>query len=133
MKVSLIQALVMGNFSFDPRYVFCGFSKRGKKGVSRSTTLVVAYLMERCHLSLQKACTMVKSIRPVVCPNSGFIRQLLARARKAVSPDDDIWIQDLFLHPGKGVLEASRTSTVECENGLLWNCGQVVGSKDLLC
>ena len=46
-------------------------------GVSRSTTLVIAYLLKREALSLPLAYTMVKSVRPIVQPNFGFIRQLV--------------------------------------------------------
>jgi hypothetical protein len=45
-------------------------------GVSRSATLVIAYLM--CHrgLSLIEAMRRVRRARPVICPNTGFMEQL---------------------------------------------------------
>ncbi|CAH8314339.1 unnamed protein product [Eruca vesicaria subsp. sativa] len=45
-------------------------------GKSRSVTIVVAYLMKKHGMSLNQALEHVKSIRPVACPNAGFIKQL---------------------------------------------------------
>lgn len=45
-------------------------------GVSRSATLVVAYIMKRSSLSVQEAVAKVKGKRPVICPNPGFLAQL---------------------------------------------------------
>ncbi|KAF9522497.1 protein-tyrosine phosphatase-like protein [Crepidotus variabilis] len=45
-------------------------------GVSRSPTLVVAYLMKKRGMSLRDALGHVVKIRPQVSPNSGFIQQL---------------------------------------------------------
>uniref|UniRef100_A0A182JTT6 tRNA pseudouridine synthase n=1 Tax=Anopheles christyi TaxID=43041 RepID=A0A182JTT6_9DIPT len=45
-------------------------------GVSRSTSVVVGYLMERRDQSFLQAFGMVKSKRPCVKPNAGFIKQL---------------------------------------------------------
>eukprot|EP00897_Mesotaenium_endlicherianum_P006525 jgi/Mesen1/5900/ME000003S06924 len=45
-------------------------------GVSRSATVVVAYLMRTHGWPLQKALEHVKRCRPVVHPNEGFLRQL---------------------------------------------------------
>nr|XP_023020798.1 dual specificity protein phosphatase MPK-4-like [Leptinotarsa decemlineata] len=44
-------------------------------GVSRSATIVIAYLMKKYKLSYRKASAMVRSKRPV-CPNTGFVKQL---------------------------------------------------------
>ena len=45
-------------------------------GVSRSTTLVLAYLMASEKMTLKDAWQRVKAIRFVVDPNAGFCRQL---------------------------------------------------------
>ncbi|KAK5940842.1 hypothetical protein PMZ80_007259 [Knufia obscura] len=45
-------------------------------GASRSATAVVAYLMWARHMSWLPAITLLRGIRPIVCPNSGFVAQL---------------------------------------------------------
>uniref|UniRef100_A0A182STZ3 tRNA pseudouridine synthase n=1 Tax=Anopheles maculatus TaxID=74869 RepID=A0A182STZ3_9DIPT len=45
-------------------------------GVSRSTSVVAGYLMQRCDQSFMQAFGMIKSKRPSVQPNAGFIKQL---------------------------------------------------------
>ncbi|CAJ0865040.1 13752_t:CDS:2 [Entrophospora sp. SA101] len=45
-------------------------------GISRSTTVVIAYLMYSCRFSLKKALNLVREKHKIVRPNSGFIRQL---------------------------------------------------------
>ncbi|CAD6214028.1 unnamed protein product [Miscanthus lutarioriparius] len=45
-------------------------------GRSRSVTIVVAYLMKKYQMSLESALSLVRSKRPQVAPNEGFISQL---------------------------------------------------------
>ena len=45
-------------------------------GVSRSATIVIAYLMWKAHCSYYDAYFFVKSRRPFIDPNDGFVRQL---------------------------------------------------------
>lgn len=45
-------------------------------GVSRSATIVIAYVMFKLKLSYTEAFKKVKDTRPSICPNSGFIEQL---------------------------------------------------------
>lgn len=45
-------------------------------GISRSATLVIAWLMFRQGLSLDEALSFVRKRRPIVRPNLGFMRQL---------------------------------------------------------
>uniref|UniRef100_A0AAG5CV03 Dual specificity protein phosphatase 19 n=1 Tax=Anopheles atroparvus TaxID=41427 RepID=A0AAG5CV03_ANOAO len=45
-------------------------------GVSRSTSVVVGYLMLQCDQSFLQALGLVKSKRPCIKPNAGFIKQL---------------------------------------------------------
>ena len=45
-------------------------------GISRSATIVIAYLMKKNKWSYQEAYNFVRKKRNVICPNSGFVRQL---------------------------------------------------------
>ena len=45
-------------------------------GISRSSTIVIAYIMWKNKESLNDAINFVKSKRPAIFPNSGFIDQL---------------------------------------------------------
>ncbi|CAK9296580.1 unnamed protein product [Gordionus sp. m RMFG-2023] len=47
-------------------------------GASRSATLVLAYLMKHRKMSLAQAYYYLKRIRPIIRPNVGFIKQLVA-------------------------------------------------------
>lgn len=47
-------------------------------GISRASTIVIAFLMWRLKLPLAHACSLLKSIRPVIWPNDGFVEQLRA-------------------------------------------------------
>lgn len=46
-------------------------------GVSRSASMVISYLMKLNGWTFQEAFDFVKQIRNVICPNSGFRKQLL--------------------------------------------------------
>eukprot|EP01098_Paradermamoeba_levis_P015499 TRINITY_DN7922_c0_g1_i1.p1 TRINITY_DN7922_c0_g1~~TRINITY_DN7922_c0_g1_i1.p1 ORF type:complete len:155 (-),score=19.66 TRINITY_DN7922_c0_g1_i1:72-536(-) len=46
-------------------------------GISRSCSIVCAYLMKSKKLRFQEALEKVKKARPIVCPNYGFQAQLL--------------------------------------------------------
>ncbi|WIA21302.1 hypothetical protein OEZ85_000534 [Tetradesmus obliquus] len=45
-------------------------------GASRSATVVLGYLMARCGMDLTAAVEHLKAVRPWVCPNLGFLKQL---------------------------------------------------------
>ena len=45
-------------------------------GISRSATIVIAYLMKTRGKTLQEAFRHVRDLRPVVHPNAGFIQEL---------------------------------------------------------
>jgi hypothetical protein len=47
-------------------------------GISRSTSIVLAYLMAREGMTLRAAFLHVKGIRSIVQPNCGFVKQLIA-------------------------------------------------------
>ncbi|PPR06765.1 hypothetical protein CVT26_003917 [Gymnopilus dilepis] len=44
--------------------------------VSRSPTVVAAYLMKKCNMTLKEALGTIILSRPAVCPNAGFLAQL---------------------------------------------------------
>ena len=45
-------------------------------GASRSATIIIAYLMWKNQLDYVESCNIIQKIRPIVCPNYGFVRQL---------------------------------------------------------
>lgn len=45
-------------------------------GVSRSPSIIIAYLMKSKKLKFREAYDYVKCHRPVICPNEGFLKQL---------------------------------------------------------
>jgi len=51
-------------------------------GISRSSTIVIAYLMKKKNWSLDEAYKFVKKKRNVICPNSGFVKQLRSYQKK---------------------------------------------------
>ncbi|KAJ8585417.1 DSPc-domain-containing protein [Rhizopogon salebrosus TDB-379] len=51
-------------------------------GVSRSPTIIAAYLVSRCSMSLKDALGLLVRVRPAVCPRSGFIAQLKELERR---------------------------------------------------
>ena len=48
-----------------------------QKGMSRSSTIVLAYLMRFADMNLISAFSHTKKIRPLISPNVGFMEQLL--------------------------------------------------------
>jgi len=45
-------------------------------GISRSSTIVIAYMMQAMRFSLKEAFKYVRERRPIISPNDGFSRQL---------------------------------------------------------
>ena len=45
-------------------------------GISRSTTIILAYVMKTYNATLIEAFKFLRHRRPIVCPNAGFLRQL---------------------------------------------------------
>ncbi|XP_077568937.1 dual specificity protein phosphatase 22-A isoform X1 [Stigmatopora nigra] len=64
-------------------------------GVSRSTTMVVAYLMTVTHYSWEECLTAVKAVRSFVGPNSGFLEQLQEYQTTQVS-EFRAWLESSF-------------------------------------
>ena len=46
-------------------------------GISRSSSMVIAYLMIKNKTSYKDTYSMVKGKRPIICPNKGFVAQLM--------------------------------------------------------
>ena len=46
-------------------------------GISRSVTLILAYLIKYCEFNLIKAISHIRNINPLANPNVGFIHQLI--------------------------------------------------------
>ncbi|CAD8113685.1 unnamed protein product [Paramecium sonneborni] len=59
-------------------------------GVSRSASIVIAYLMRNKDLTYSEAFSYVKSKRFVICPNSGFQRQLKNFEKLLKQPKDNL-------------------------------------------
>ena len=57
-------------------------------GVSRSVTLVIAYLIYKYKFSVKKSLEKIRTIRPKANPNSGFIDQLNKYYRELYQTDD---------------------------------------------
>jgi protein-tyrosine phosphatase len=55
-------------------------------GKSRSSTMVCAYMMKYHNMSRDTALAHIKERRPIICPNMGFMKQLLAW-EKQLYPD----------------------------------------------
>ena len=72
------------SFHFEDCFQFINLAKKENKGVlvhcnagiSRSSTIVIAYIMKHLSLPFQEAHQMVKAKRERIKPNPGFVRQL---------------------------------------------------------
>lgn len=64
-------------------------------GVSRSTTMVVAYLMTVTPYSWEECLSAVRAVRSFVGPNGGFLQQLQEYERAQVS-EYRAWLRDDF-------------------------------------
>jgi predicted protein tyrosine phosphatase len=59
-------------------------------GISRSATICIAYLMKYMDLSLRNAYALVRSARPVIEPNPGFMRQLKQFEESLTAPTNTL-------------------------------------------
>ena len=69
---------------YDKVFVHCA------AGMSRSATIVIAYIMWKKKLLLSEAIKFVKDKRPVISPNLNFMRQLEAYQEQLIKKDYDI-------------------------------------------
>jgi protein-tyrosine phosphatase len=51
-------------------------------GVSRSATIVIAYLIMKKNMTCEEALKFARSKRPIIDPNPGFISQLIKFEKK---------------------------------------------------
>lgn len=58
-------------------------------GISRSATIVIAYLMKKNSWTYQRAHEFVRILRPQVDPNFGFVVQLYTYQRDALNVEDE--------------------------------------------
>ncbi|XP_073988093.1 dual specificity protein phosphatase MPK-4-like [Rhodnius prolixus] len=65
-------------------------------GVSRSSTIVIAYIMKKYEISYEEAFERVKSKRKYVCPNAGFEAQLKLYETMHCSIEENNWQYILF-------------------------------------
>jgi atypical dual specificity phosphatase len=82
-------------------------------GISRSATVVCAYLIATMRMSPDEALAAVKAKRGIVCPNLGFLRQLEAYARQ-VQPGQD---KPSARRLGENVVEVIRKLTGVTQKG----------------
>ena len=69
---------------YDKVFVHCA------AGMSRSATVVIAYLMWKRKMSLSDAIDFVKKKRPIISPNLNFMRQLQTFQDLLIKKDYDI-------------------------------------------
>merc|ERR1712216_764656 len=73
----------MGNLASAVAFVDASIKAGGRAlvhcaaGISRSSTIVLAYLVAHHNVSLRRAFELTRQARPVVWPNLGFMRILL--------------------------------------------------------
>jgi len=76
LPMGIVQTLAASTDS--PIYVHC------KAGKSRSVTAIIAFLITQLHWSLNKAYKHVLTQRPCMCPNIGFVSELMRMEEKAL-------------------------------------------------
>jgi protein-tyrosine phosphatase len=59
-------------------------------GISRSSTVILAYLIKYCNMNLKLAYSFLMENRPCAYPNDGFLKQLNI-FNKQINPDDEIF------------------------------------------
>jgi protein-tyrosine phosphatase len=69
---------------YDKVFVHCA------AGMSRSATVVIAYLMWKKQMLLNEAINFVKKKRPIISPNLNFMRQLQTFQELLIKKDYDI-------------------------------------------
>lgn len=66
-----------------------------EQGVSRSATLVAAFLVQSASIPAKEAMVRLKERRPMVCPNLGFLQALLEWEAQVLSQSEKSRLQDL--------------------------------------
>lgn len=65
-------------------------------GISRSSTMLSAYLIRYFLFSARGAISYILRFRPVIRPNSGFVSQLQMYAEKQIAPTTATWLRHLI-------------------------------------
>lgn len=108
-------------------------------GMSRSVSIVLAYLMRSEKLSLVEAFDVVQQLRPLSSPNPAFMEQLLSYEETlfhtAPSLSLELYRDDRFMSAGQlscdeSSFEESLTSSISSSTSELLRCG-AFGSEDL--
>ncbi|KAG0043434.1 hypothetical protein BGZ83_011409 [Gryganskiella cystojenkinii] len=82
VSAGLMQAVdIIAASKESPIYVHC------KAGKSRSVTATIAYLITQLHWPLNKAYQHVLTQRPCMCPNIGFVTELMRMEEKTLGAD----------------------------------------------
>uniref|UniRef100_A0A8C6UU07 protein-tyrosine-phosphatase n=1 Tax=Neogobius melanostomus TaxID=47308 RepID=A0A8C6UU07_9GOBI len=79
-------------------FVSCGVLVHCQAGVSRSATVVIAYLMKHTLMTMTDAYKYVRSRRPVVSPNLNFMGQLLEFEREVHEFRAQLKVASVCLH-----------------------------------
>ncbi|KAL0481601.1 protein-tyrosine-phosphatase MKP1 [Acrasis kona] len=87
------------------------------EGVSRSTTLTIGYLMWKTMDTFNNIVENVKIKRPVTCPNSGFIVQLLQWEKMLHNPQYYLYrisaLNDMYSQHGQLIPKLCRGNTLD--------------------
>ncbi|KAF8966378.1 hypothetical protein BGZ46_000374 [Entomortierella lignicola] len=78
VTTGLLEAVDIIATNDSPIYVHC------KAGKSRSVTVIIAYLITQLQWSLNKAYSHVLAQRPCMCPNIGFVTELMRMEEKTL-------------------------------------------------
>ena len=70
-------------------------------GVSRSSSIVISYLMKTKQMKLRDAIDYVANRRHVICPNSGFLKQLQQYETFLFGNDDNQYHTEQYIEPKK--------------------------------
>eukprot|EP01084_Bolivina_argentea_P041164 75968_1 len=60
-------------------------------GISRSATMLIGYLMHHKQMSLVDSYAHVKKCRNVICPNNGFLKQLMVLEQKLFDAESTVY------------------------------------------
>ncbi|KAG0343912.1 hypothetical protein BG004_004899 [Podila humilis] len=83
VSAGLLQAVdIIASSTESPIYVHC------KAGKSRSVTATIAYLIMHLHWPLNKAYQHVLTQRPCMCPNIGFVTELMNVEKKTLGAEN---------------------------------------------
>ncbi|KAK3895325.1 hypothetical protein Pcinc_000954 [Petrolisthes cinctipes] len=102
-------------------------------GISRSATLVTAYVMKKYTLTLEEALARVKSKRHVAFPNSGFMAQLLLYKKMGYQLDTSNLQYKLYLLKAAGAYFAKGKRELDARYEVIVHPDQPAGSVAYKC